>query len=162
MSRKGFDMTGRSPNANKVFEALAARIGDLGIELVDVELVREGQARILRLIIDKPDGVDHEDCSNVSRLADPVIDQELQLRIHDYLEVSSPGLERPLKTERDFLRYRGEWVEVTLYKAQDGQKKYSGRLGACTSDLIRLEPDKEPPGRQFARDQIAKVKRIIK
>jgi ribosome maturation factor RimP len=155
-------MTGRSPNANKVFDALWASVADLGIELVDVELVREGQARILRLIIDKPGGVDHEDCARVSRMADPIIDQDLGLNLHDYLEVSSPGLERPLKTDRDFLRHQGEWVEVILYKALDGQKKFTGRLAACTPELIGLEPEANQPARQFPGNQVAKVRRIVR
>lgn len=155
-------MAERSPTAQRVMDATAAMIAALGLELVDVELVREGQSRILRLIIDKPGGVDHEDCSTVSRLADPIIDGQLQLRSHDYLEVSSPGLERPLKTERDFIRYRGEWVEVSLYQALEGKKKFTGRLAACDGQTISLEPEKDQPARQFTREQVAKVKRIVR
>jgi ribosome maturation factor RimP len=155
-------MTGRSPAANKVYEATRTRIAELGIELIDVEMAKEGQARILRLTIDKPGGVDSEDCAMVSRLVDPIIDQELDLRTHDYLEVSSPGLERPLKTDRDFIRYQGEWVEVTLYKPLDGQKKFTGRLAASTPESMGLEAETDQPARRFLRDQVAKVRRIVK
>lgn len=154
-------MTGRSPAAQKVFAAAAPRVAELGLELVDVEMVREGQARILRLYIDKPGGVDVEDCSLVSQMIDPVIDNDLNLHGHDYLEVSSPGLERPLKTDRDFARYQGEWVELTLYKAVDGQKKFQGTLAPCTAEAIALTLE-EQSIRLFAREQVAKVKRMIR
>jgi ribosome maturation factor RimP len=155
-------MAERSPTAQKVMDAAAAMIAELGLELVDVELVREGQARILRLIIDKPGGVDHEDCSRVSRLVDPVIDGQLNLHGHDYLEVSSPGLERPLKNESDLIRHRGEWVEVALYQALEGRKKFEGRLGDCAGGIIRLEDENGQLLRQFTREEVAKVKRIVR
>jgi ribosome maturation factor RimP len=155
-------MAGRSSAADKVVEATSGRIAALGVELLDVELVREGQSRILRLIIDKPGGVDSEDCAQVSRLVDPIIDQDLDLHVHDYLEVSSPGLERPLKTERDFIRHQGEWVEVTLYQSLDGKKKYTGCLAASTAENIGLEADEDGPARWFTREQVAKVKRAIR
>jgi ribosome maturation factor RimP len=154
-------MTGRSPSAQKVFDTAASRVAELGLELVDVELVREGQARILRLYIDKPGGVDVEDCSRVSQMIDPIIDNDLNLHGHDYLEVSSPGLERPLKSERDFVRYQGEWVELTLYRAIDGQKKYQGSLAPCTAEMIGLYLEDQSI-RQFSREQVAKVKRMVR
>lgn len=154
-------MTGRSPVAEKVFAAACERIEALGLELVDVEMVREGQSRILRLYIDKPGGVNLEDCSRVSQMMDPIIDNELKLHGHDYFEVSSPGLERPLKTDRDFARYQGEWVELALYKAQDGQKKFQGTLAPCTDELIGICLEDQTI-RQFPREQVAKVKRMIR
>ena len=154
-------MAGRSPVAQKVFDAAAQRVEALGIELVDVELVHENQSRILRLYIDKPGGVGLDDCEQVSHLIDPIIDTELDLHIHDYLEVSSPGLERPLKTDRDFQRYLGEWVEVTLYKAQDGRKKYYGYLAPCSTELICVNLE-DGSGRQFPREQVARARRMIR
>jgi ribosome maturation factor RimP len=150
----------RNPVAQRVFNGLEAKILELGIELVDVEFVRERSARILRLVIDKQGGVDHEDCSRVSRLADPLIDHDLQIQDHDYLEVSSPGLERPLKTDRDFQRYLGEWVEVTLYQAIEGKKEFVGRLLPTTAETIAIEPEKMP-ARQFPKQQVARVRRTL-
>lgn len=154
-------MADRSPVAQKVFDAAASRIEEMGLELVDVEIVREGQSRILRLYIDKQGGVDLDDCSRVSQMIDPIIDNELNLHNHDYLEVSSPGLERPLKTERDFARYQGEWVEVTLYKAMDGKKKFQGTLEPCTTETINIGLEDQTV-KQFPREQVAKVKRMIR
>lgn len=154
-------MTGRSPVAQKVFDAAFTRVEALGIELVDVELVRENQSRILRLYIDKPGGVGLDDCEQVSHLIDPIIDNELDLHVHDYLEVSSPGLERPLKTDRDFVRYQGEWVELTLYRAVDGQKKFQGYLAPFKPDQIGLTAE-DGSSRQFPRDQVAKTRRMFR
>jgi ribosome maturation factor RimP len=154
-------MAGRSPVAQKVFDAASSRIEALGLELVDVELVSENQSRILRLYIDKPGGIGLDDCELVSHLVDPIIDTELDLHAHDYLEVSSPGLERPLKTDRDFQKYQGEWVEVTLYKAMDGQKKYHGFLAPCTPELISLTLS-DGSSRQFPREQVARARRMIR
>lgn len=151
----------RSPAAKKVFEAAAPRIELMGLELVDVEFVRENQARILRLYIDKPGGVNLEDCSEVSRMIDPVIDFELDLHTHDYLEVSSPGLDRPLRTERDFIRHEGEWVEVALYKASDGRKKYQGTLGPYSPELIMIHTADDKV-LEFPREAVAKTRRMIR
>jgi len=154
-------MTGRSPVVQKVYDAAATRVEALGLELVDVELVRENQSRILRIYIDKPGGVGLDDCEQVSHLIDPIIDNELGLHVHDYLEVSSPGLERPLKTDRDFIRYQGEWVELTLYKALDGQKKYQGYLKPYTPDEIGLTFE-DGGSRHFPREQVAKTRRMFR
>ena len=83
-------MAGRVNLAQKVMDATAAPIAGLGLELVDVELVREGQSVFLRLYIDKQGGVGLDDCTAVSQLVDPLIDQQLDIHVHDYLEVSSP------------------------------------------------------------------------
>lgn len=152
---------GRTPAAQKVFEASAPLVEAMGLELVDVEYVRENQSRILRLYIDKPGGVNLEDCSAVSRMIDPVIDDELDLHTHDYLEVSSPGLERPLKNERDFVRYEGELVEVTLYKAMDGRKKHQGILGPYSPDRITIRME-DGNDRTFSRELVARTRRLFR
>ena len=154
-------MAERSPDAQRVFEAAFDKVAEMGLELVDAEMVREGQRCILRLYIDKPGGVDLEDCSRVSRMIDPIIDNDLQLHRHHFLEVSSPGLERPLRTSRDFARYCGEWVEVILYRAQDGRKKYQGILGPSAPEAVDLILEDQSK-RTFLLEQVAKVQRIIR
>lgn len=154
-------MTERSRLAQTVYDAALPRLEQIGLEVVDVELVREGTARILRIYVDKPGGVTIDDCSRASQVMDPVIDQDLGIQGHDYFEVSSPGLERVLKTDRDLTRYRGEWVEITLYKAINGKKRYQGELGAYTEETIDLDLEQEG-SRQFPRNQIARIRRRIK
>jgi ribosome maturation factor RimP len=153
-------MAERSRHAQTVFDAIAPHIEALGIDLVDVMFVKEGAASILRILIDKDGGVTLEDCTEVNHLVDPIIDNELKLSSHDYLEVSSPGLERPLKTDRELARYQGSTVEISLYQAQDGQKKFSGKLGPCSPDQVTLV-NFDGSEISFPREKVAKIKRIV-
>jgi ribosome maturation factor RimP len=154
-------MAERSKNAQLVYDAIVEKVTAAGVDLIDVEYVREGPSTFLRIYIDKDGGVSLDDCTAVSHLVDPIIDDELKLTSHDYLEVSSPGLERPLKTDRDLVRYRGSRVEVSLYKALDGSKKFQGLLAPCTPEQIVLNQE---DGSQllFEREQVAKIKRIVR
>jgi ribosome maturation factor RimP len=95
-----------------------------GFELVDAGVEKEGAGRYLRIYIDKPGGVSLNDCEVFHRAVQP----ELEHIDYDFLEVSSPGVERPLKTERDFLRCAGKAVSVKLFQPVDGKKEYEGRL----------------------------------
>ncbi|MDW7657536.1 MAG: ribosome maturation factor RimP [Bacillota bacterium] len=153
-------MTGRPRLAELVYQLAEAPAASLGLELLDVELVREGKSRILRLIIDKPGGVDLEDCSALSNLVDPLIDSRADISGHDYFEVSSPGLDRPLKTQRDYDRYQGELVELKLYKALNGEKVFRGKLAPCSDTEIRILL---ADGSQLAvqSSAVAKIKRTV-
>ena len=153
-------MANRSRTAQAVYDAALPHIEALGIDLVDVEMVKSGQKKILRLYIDKRGGVSLDDCTTVSQLIDPIVDQELKINEHDFFEVSSPGLDRPLKNDKDFARYQGEWVEVSLYKGIDGKKKFKGKLAPCTDQVICIEQEDETT-MSFKREQVANVKRII-
>ena len=154
-------MAARPGAAQRIMEAVAQPIADLGLDLVDVEMVREGKAMILRIFIDKTGGVSMDDCTQVTHLVDPLIDTQLNIHEHDFLEVSSPGLERPLKTDRDFARYQGEWIELSRYKAVDGRKKLEGRLAPCTAETIGLELD-DGTLLSIPRQEVARVKRLIR
>ncbi|MBP8990187.1 MAG: ribosome maturation factor RimP [Clostridia bacterium] len=145
-----------------VFELVEGPVASLGLELVDVELVREGKnkARILRLIIDKKGGVTIDDCTAVSMLVDPLIDSRPDICGHDFFEVSSPGLDRPLKTTRDLLRHVGDLVEVKLYRALNGQKTFQGKLAPCTETEIILDLE---DGSQLTveRSMVARIKQVV-
>ena len=154
-------MAARPGTVQRIIDAAAQPVADLGLELVDVEMVREGKAVILRIFIDKAGGVSMDDCTQVTRLVDPLIDTQLNIHEHDFLEVSSPGLERPLKTERDFARYQGEWVELSRYKAVDGRKKLEGRLAPCTDETIGLELE-DGTLLSIPRLEVARIKRMIR
>lgn len=153
-------MAERSKHAQAVYDALVERVEALGVDLVDVVFAKEGHATFLRILIDKDGGVTLDDCTAVNHLVDPIIDHELKLSSHDYLEVQSPGLERPLKTDRELTRYQGSTVEVSLYEAQDGRKKFPGKLGPFDAETVSLQ---NPDGSTtvFQRDKIAKIKRTI-
>ena len=106
-----------------VVEPKCQRLADeLGYELVDVALDKEDSGKYLRIYIDKPEGIDLNDCEKYHRAIQP----QLESYDYDFLEISSPGIDRPLKKDRDFARALGMEVELRLFKAVDGQKEFSG------------------------------------
>lgn len=110
-----------------------------GMELVDVELVKEGGNRYLRVYIDKEGGVNFDDCETISRLVDAKLDEVLPNPPYEYFEVSSPGIERPLKRDADFARYAGQQVSVSTYAPVDGQKLFIGELVGLIDDKVVLK-----------------------
>ena len=123
----------------KVWELAAPLAERAGAELIDVEFVREAGEWYLRLFIDREAApVDHDLCEAVSDLTSAALDESDPIPQSYYLEVSSPGLERPLKRPQDFLRYAGNDVVVKLYAAREGQKEYTGRLIGRDGDGVRI------------------------
>lgn len=124
----------------EVVEEIASPIlNGLGIELVDVEYVKEGKDWFLRLYIDKDNGVDLEDCGLASEKVSEKLD-ELDPIPHNYfLEVSSPGAERPLKKEKDFQKAIGKHVHVKTYEPIDGEKSFEGKLVEYNGELMKVE-----------------------
>ena len=107
-------------------------------ELVDIEFVREGSNWFLRAYVDKEGGFSVNDCEKVSREFSDLLDKEDFIEESYILEISSPGLGRPLKKDKDFERSMGEEVEVKLYKAFEGQKEFSGILEAYDTETVTL------------------------
>jgi ribosome maturation factor RimP len=132
---------------------------ELGLELIDCEYKKEGGRRVLRLYIDKKGGVGLDDCEAVSRSVEPVLDSEDFIDEAYTFEVSSPGLDRPLKTDRDFVRYEGEDVEVGLYAAIDGKKKFTGKLIGRKDGVVSIDCGGQTL--EFQQKDISKVKRTI-
>lgn len=117
---------------------------ECGFELWDVEYVKEGANYYLRVYIDKPGGITIDDCVTVSRAFEQSLDEEDFIADAYILEVSSPGLGRQLKRERDFERSIGSLVEIRLYQPLDGQKEWTGVLQAYDAETVTLElEDKE-------------------
>jgi ribosome maturation factor rimP len=107
-------------------------------ELVDIEFVREGSNWFLRAYVDKEGGFSVNDCEKVSREFSDLLDKEDFIEESYILEISSPGLGRPLKKDKDFERSIGEEVEVKLYKAFEEQKEFSGTLEAYDANTVTL------------------------
>ena len=132
--------------ANRVEEAvekIAEEIlANTDYELVDVEYVKE-RDWFLRVYIDKEGGIGLDDCQEVSGLLDEKL-EELNIINDRYIfEVSSPGLDRALKKEKDFKREMGKVVDITLYKAIDGEKMITGKLTGYTKDIITIDETRE-------------------
>ena len=110
-------------------------------ELVDVEFVKEGSTWYLRVYIDKEGGITVNDCELVARRMNDILDAEDYISESYVFEVSSPGLGRPLKKEKDYIRTLGKEVEVKTYRAIDGEKEFVGYLKAYTDQEITLADD---------------------
>lgn len=126
-------------------------------ELWDVEWVKEGSNWYLRAYIDKEDGITVDDCEIVSRALSDLLDVEDYISENYILEVSSPGLDRPLKKDRDFERSIGKDVEVKLFKAINKEKEFVGILTAYDHDTVTIELEDET-SMQFERAQIARIR----
>lgn len=108
-------------------------------ELIDVEYKKEGPNWYLRVYIDKPGGVTLDDCQAVSEYLSEELDRMDPIEHSYILEVSSPGVNRPLKTDRDYERFRGREVDVKLYAPLDGKKELSGRLLGLEEGIVSLQ-----------------------
>lgn len=110
-------------------------------ELVEVEFVKEGKSWFLRVFIDKDGGIDIEECAFVSEHLSESLDQLDPDPIPQayFLEVSSPGAERPLKKEKDYERALGEYIHVSLYQAIDGEKQFEGFLQSVTAEELVMK-----------------------
>jgi ribosome maturation factor RimP len=124
--------------------AIAERVAaSLGVEIVEIELRGGGKSRMLRIFIDKPSGVTHEDCANLSREVSTILDVEDAVPGGSYvLEVSSPGLDRKLVRPGDFERFQGSRIKLTTKEPVNGNRHFEGRLehfeaGRLTLDLTQ-------------------------
>lgn len=148
-------------NIQQVITELATPIVEgLNYELVDVEFVKEGANWYLRIYIDKPGGIGIDDCQAVSEKISDILDKEDPIEQSYYLEVSSPGLERPLKTERDFIKYKGELVELKVFQPLDGRKVFEGELVGLIDNKIVINQDGNTI--EFEKNKVAIVKRAVK
>lgn len=148
-------------NIQQVITELATPIVEgLNYELVDVEFVKEGANWYLRIYIDKPGGIGIDDCQAVSEKISDILDKEDPIEQSYYLEVSSPGLERPLKTERDFIKYKGELVELKVFQPIDGKKVFEGELVGLIDNKIVINQDGNTI--EFEKNKVAIVKRAVK
>lgn len=128
-----------------------------GFELVDVEYVKEGGSWYLRAYIDKPGGIAVDDCEVISRALSDLLDEHDFIEDSYILEVSSPGLGRPLKKEKDFVRSQGELVEVRTYRAIQHQKEFTGILNAWDKGTVTLLME-DGTEMKFAREDIALIR----
>jgi len=132
--------TTRQAVASKI-EEIAHRVTESeGIELVEVEVKGGGGSRLVRIFIDKPEGVTHADCELVSQHVGTILDVEDVIPGGRYtLEVSSPGVERKLIAPRDFERFQGKLAKIWLRQPVEGQRYWEGRLAGFTEGTVTLE-----------------------
>ena len=150
-------MSRREQYEQQTEELLEPIVTGHGFELVDVEYVKEAGTWYLRAYIDKPGGITVDDCEVVSRQFSDILDEKDYIEDAYIFEVSSPGLGRPLKKEKDFKRSMGEEVEIRTYRAIDRQKEFTGILKAYDNDTITIayEDDTE---QVFNKSDIALIR----
>ena len=132
-------MTRREEYESRTEAFLLPVLAEHNFELWDVEYVKEAGTWYLRAYIDKEGGIEVDDCEVISRILSDWLDQTDFIEDSYILEVSSPGLGRPLKKERDFERSLGEEVEIRLYKALNKQKEFTGILKAYDKETVTIE-----------------------
>ncbi len=127
-------------------------------ELVDVEYVKEGSTKYLRVYIDKEGGITVDDCEVISREFNEVLDREDYIDEAYIFEVSSPGLGRPLKKDKDFARSLGKEVEVRLFKALNKKKEYTGILKAYDAQTVTITVEEDEEEVVLERSMIALIR----
>lgn len=150
-------MSKRERYEERFEEILLPITADCGVEIYDVEYVKEGSDWYLRAYIDREGGVTIEDCEKVSRAVSEVMDREDFIPEAYILEVSSPGLGRALKKDKHLARSIGEEVEVKTYKPIEKQKEFSGTLKAFDEESISIETQ-EGASMKFARSDVALIR----
>lgn len=136
-------MSKREQYEQKTEELLLPIVASHGFELVDVEYVKEAGIWYLRAYIDKPGGISVDDCEVVSRAFSDILDEKDYIEDTYIFEVSSPGLGRPLKKEKDFARSIGEEVEIRTYRPINRQKEFVGYLKEYDQETVTIEYEDE-------------------
>ena len=136
-------MTKREEYEQKTEALVMPIIEQHKFELVDVEYVKEGGTWYLRAYIDKPGGITVDDCEVVNRALSDLLDEKDFIDESYILEVSSPGLGRPLKKEKDFIRSMGEEIEIRTYRAVNKQKEFRGILTAYDKETVTIQQEDE-------------------
>jgi ribosome maturation factor RimP len=135
--------------------SVAARVtGDRGLELVDVELKRAPGGHLVRLFVDRSGGIGLDELQSVSMEVSAILDAEDPIEGAYTLEVSSPGLDRPLRSEAEYKRFAGSLARLSSYEPVDGRRHWTGRIVSCEDGVVTLDLEKE---RRTARVPFEKV-----
>ena len=155
MAKKGNTGSAKATSVHAV-EERAAKVADaLSLELVEVVLQKESRGKCLCIYVDKEGGLSLDDCERYHKQLQPLIEDV----DYDFLEVSSPGLDRPVKTQRDFEKNRDALVEVKLFAPQQGSKLHQGFLKMMDDDTVTIEVGGE--NLTFERKTVAIIKPVI-
>ncbi|MCI8719178.1 MAG: ribosome maturation factor RimP [Lachnospiraceae bacterium] len=150
-------MSRREEYEKKTEELVMPLIEENNFELVDIEYVKEADRFYLRVYIDKEGGITIDDCEIISRTLEEKLDAKNFISDSYILEISSPGLGRPLKKEKDFERSIGKEVEIKLYRAINRQKDFEGVLKSYTAEQVTIEID-DKEEMVFERKDIALIR----
>lgn len=153
-------MSRREDYEQQTEKLLTPIITEYGFELVDVEYVKEAGTWYLRAYIDKPGGITVDDCEAVSRRFSDILDEKDYIEDSYIFEVSSPGLGRPLKKEKDFQRNLGEEVEIRTYRAINRRKEFVGILKGYDKETVTISYEDDTT-QTFERSEIALIRQAL-
>ena len=159
LERQVGKMSRKEEYEQKAEALLSPIVESNGFELVDVEYVKEAGNWYLRGYIDKPGGITVNDCETVSRAFSDRLDEDDFIEDSYIMEISSPGLDRPLKKEKDFARSIGKLVEIRTYRPIEKQKEFCGELTAYDKNSVTIDEEGTP--RTFDKKDIALVRLAI-
>lgn len=159
LERQVGKMSRKEEYEQKAEALLSPIVESNGFELVDVEYVKEAGNWYLRGYIDKPGGITVNDCETVSRAFSDKLDEDDFIEDSYIMEISSPGLDRPLKKEKDFARSIGKLVEIRTYRPIEKQKEFCGELTAYDNNSVTIDEEGTP--RTFDKKDIALVRLAI-
>ena len=159
LERQVGKMSRKEEYEQKAEALLSPIVESNGFELVDVEYVKEAGNWYLRGYIDKPGGITVNDCETVSRAFSDRLDEDDFIEESYIMEISSPGLDRPLKKEKDFARSIGKLVEIRTYRPIEKQKEFCGELTAYDNNSVTIDEEGTP--RTFDKKDIALVRLAI-
>ena len=131
----------RQDIVRRAWAELEGPIADAGYELIEVEFGQHGASGLLRIFVDRQGGVTVDDCAAVSRVVSALLDERDFIESHYTLEVSSPGIARPLRRQQDFERYAGEAVKIATVTPIEGRKRFTGVLRGIEDGLVGVEVD---------------------
>ncbi len=156
MAKKSGAAQGARPSQQAVERIAEPLAREMGLELVEVTFQKESRGQCLCVYLDKENGLTLDDCEGYHRRLQPLLDHV----DYDFLEVSSPGADRPIKTQRDFEKNRGKRVEAKLFAPLEGSKAYQGVLEAMTQEAVTLLLD-DGQKRELPRKAVAVLRPVI-
>lgn len=150
----------KSTIIKNVKEMLQDIVLENDVSLFDVEYVKEGKNYYLRVFIEKDDGISIDDCTNVSRALEKKLDEKDLIQTAYTLEVSSVGIDRPLRTDEDYSKYAGKIIDIKLYKSKSGEKTFQGELKGLIDGKIIIITEK---GEEllFEKSEVATAKLAV-
>jgi ribosome maturation factor RimP len=140
---EGVGLTKQERTLEQVRDVAGRVTADRALELVEVEIHKAGKEQIVRLFVDKPGGIGLDDLQSVSEEVSAILDAEDPIADSYTLEVSSPGLDRPLRTEADYRRFVGRLAKLSSYELIDGRRHWTGRIASCVDGVLTLTLEKE-------------------
>ena len=138
----GYNLTRQEGSLERVRSVATRVTADSGFELVDAEMKRGADGVLVRLYVDKPGGIGLHELQSVSTEVSAILDAEDPIEGRYTLEVSSPGLDRPLRTEDDYRRFLGRLANLSSYEPLDGRRHWTGRIVSCEGGVVTLDLEK--------------------